>query len=741
MRIERLTLHDFKSYQDADLDLSGVSLASVVGPNGAGKSSILEACIFALTGGRKLRDLDSFVRKGCEECRVALTFSISGQRYRLTRTRSSRGAGKSTLELAREEAGFWVAEGTQVKDTEQRIAAILAVDEEILLLTSIITQEDAGSFFRPAPAQRLEGLGRILQLDQVYEPIRIHMKDQADGHKAALDAARRDVERMGADMVHLALLVADLAEANERVDGTKAALVAAEAAFDETQRAHAEAQKAVDGTAAILARYDALKARHQELERSAGRLEQEERDLRQRTNQRQELQAALATKADLLQAIADHEARREEDAKWSSQEEFWRRDLLMEKAAAKDVAQQGQKIEATAEADNTRLDALLAKVTRIEQAEAPICDRCGQPIADEALARTLDQLTTETVALAKRISEASVERDGLRIRYSAHVLKVHDLQEQIAGLPAPTFDAQAYDRATKALRDLEAIPARLAAIDALSERLMACLRELDYVIEQLEDRAACADLAAAQKAAEAVTDLAAAASRAKTEVEIRQATLDGCRGALSTAEKAAARIEGEIAAMAEVPASLDRAQAEAKDHEQNLADFELLKRAFSKTGIPALIVQNVLLALEIQVNELLGLYDGGLALRFENEKENKDGSSRVSLEIMVFDGAGWRAYETFSGGERYRVASAMRLGLARLLAHRSGARVETLIVDEPEGLDTTGRAHLARILEQMSTDFGLVLLLTHYDDLKDAMPQRIIVSRGEDGLSQAEVSV
>jgi exonuclease SbcC len=65
--------------------------------------------------------------------------------------------------------------------------------------------------------------------------------------------------------------------------------------------------------------------------------------------------------------------------------------------------------------------------------------------------------------------------------------------------------------------------------------------------------------------------------------------------------------------------------------------------------------------------------------------------------------------------------------------------VETLIVDEPEGLDASGREHLARILESMSADFGLVLLLTHYEDLKDAMPQRIVVSRGDDGLSRAEV--
>jgi DNA repair protein SbcC/Rad50 len=142
---------------------------------------------------------------------------------------------------------------------------------------------------------------------------------------------------------------------------------------------------------------------------------------------------------------------------------------------------------------------------------------------------------------------------------------------------------------------------------------------------------------------------------------------------------------------------------------------------------------------EDQVNELLALYDGGLAIRFENEKTLKTGEARISLEIMVFDGADWRAFETFSGGERYRVASAMRLGLARLLAHRSGARVSTLLVDEPEGLDANGRAHLATILEHMSGDFGLIMCLSHYSDLQEAFPSQIRVSRDESGFSRAEV--
>ena len=169
MRLLHLHLKDFRSYQDADVDLSGVQLASVVGPNGSGKSSLLEAVVFALTGARGMRSLDAFIRQGQEECRVALTFSTGGETYRLTRTRSNRGSGKSTVELARQdESGLWVAEGTGARDTDERVHAVLGVDEDTLLQTAIVAQGDAGSFFALRPAQRLEALGTILKLDERF---------------------------------------------------------------------------------------------------------------------------------------------------------------------------------------------------------------------------------------------------------------------------------------------------------------------------------------------------------------------------------------------------------------------------------------------------------------------------------------------------------------------------------------------------------------------------------------------
>ena len=46
---------------------------------------------------------------------------------------------------------------------------------------------------------------------------------------------------------------------------------------------------------------------------------------------------------------------------------------------------------------------------------------------------------------------------------------------------------------------------------------------------------------------------------------------------------------------------------------------------------------------------------------------------------------GTRNYELFSGGEAFKVNFAVRVALSRLLARRSGAKLETLIVDEGFG--------------------------------------------------------
>ncbi len=72
MRVVRVTMRDFRGYQDADAEL-GESLTVITGPNGAGKTNLLEALYFGCTG-RSCRTTNEreIVRFGSGATRVVI---------------------------------------------------------------------------------------------------------------------------------------------------------------------------------------------------------------------------------------------------------------------------------------------------------------------------------------------------------------------------------------------------------------------------------------------------------------------------------------------------------------------------------------------------------------------------------------------------------------------------------------------------------------------------------------------
>ena len=87
-----------------------------------------------------------------------------------------------------------------------------------------------------------------------------------------------------------------------------------------------------------------------------------------------------------------------------------------------------------------------------------------------------------------------------------------------------------------------------------------------------------------------------------------------------------------------------------------------------------------------------------MSVTFETESQYKDkkrDDKKPTLDILISDSAGGREYELFSGGEAFRINFAIRLALSRVLAHRAGARLQTLVIDEGFGSqDAEGRQRL-----------------------------------------------
>lgn len=180
------------------------------------------------------------------------------------------------------------------------------------------------------------------------------------------------------------------------------------------------------------------------------------------------------------------------------------------------------------------------------------------------------------------------------------------------------------------------------------------------------------------------------------------------------------------------------------DRTRQIARLKALERAFSKDGIPALLIEQALPEIEDQANDILQrLSNGAMTVRFDTQREYKDKSradKRETLDIIISDANGPREYEMFSGGESFRVNFAIRLALSKVLAKRSGARLQTLVIDEGFGSqDVEGRQRLIEAINLVRQDFEKVLVITHLEELKDAFPARIEVEKTSSG-SQVRVA-
>jgi len=165
-----------------------------------------------------------------------------------------------------------------------------------------------------------------------------------------------------------------------------------------------------------------------------------------------------------------------------------------------------------------------------------------------------------------------------------------------------------------------------------------------------------------------------------------------------------------------------------------------ISQAFGKNGLQALMIENVLPQLEAEANQILGrLSANQLHIQFVTQRSNR--KSKIpnpklieTLDILISDIHGTRPYETYSGGEAFRVNFAIRLALARLLAQRSGTALQLLIVDEGFGTqDEAGCDRLISSINAIAADFACILTVTHMPHLKEAFQTRIEVYKTENG--------
>lgn len=179
-----------------------------------------------------------------------------------------------------------------------------------------------------------------------------------------------------------------------------------------------------------------------------------------------------------------------------------------------------------------------------------------------------------------------------------------------------------------------------------------------------------------------------------------------------------------------------------QEYEKQYRIYQELTKAFGKNGIQAYTIENILPQLEAEANQILARLTGNqFHVQFLTQKASKGTSKKKTklidtLDIVIADAGGTRPYETYSGGEAFRINFSVRLALAKLLAQRSGTSLQMLIVDEGFGTqDAEGCNRLVGAINAIASDFACILTVTHMPQFKEAFQTRIEVYKDERGSS------
>jgi exonuclease SbcC len=696
MRIVSVELENIRSHEKLRLDLEDIAAAAIVGRNGAGKSTILIAIDWCLYGGGSPDDL---LRLGAD--RGGVTLALRDDKGALWQVARGRERGKkSWLNLLKDPGGDQTCR--TIAETQERVNELIGMPGDAFEASVYAPQGMAGMLAMLSAAERKALLGSLLGLDE-YEDWRDNAARAERAAQSKADYIEDDLERLDSEL--LALGDDDERDFDAEVAQTEADVAAAQGALDEAI--------ARDGQREQVRRREAL------VREMAG-LRQRAVDAKEKAQLREDLDA----KVKAGQSDRDELARLEEhDRKDRAAVEAWLQECDQRRAAISEaertVAHWQRYVDAAKEQIERygeSRDAIRANPPK--EPDLGTCDHCGQELhTEEAVARVEEAYERAKAAWQEQLDDFTLRWQDGKDRLADCEPKLEEATRALEALPQPgprpipTMDLTEPLRAAReAVAELDRTAGMRDSIvvedtDALKERFDALKAEVEDLPEQVEE--------------------------GPTPAEVR-ASLDEGQARLRDLERERERRrqrDAERERLTKTRAEAERMRDEARIDE---AAFGVLARAFGKNGIPAMVMDNSVAAIEQAANQTLAALGSSASVRLVTQVAKKDRKGMIdTLEILVDDGTVERPLDSFSGGERYRVHMALRMGLADVLSAGSGTTLDMLLIDEPTDLDAEGVGLLADLLTRTGRQ---TLLVTHQAELVQAMPQRIVVQRASDAL-------
>ena len=138
---------------------------------------------------------------------------------------------------------------------------------------------------------------------------------------------------------------------------------------------------------------------------------------------------------------------------------------------------------------------------------------------------------------------------------------------------------------------------------------------------------------------------------------------------------------------------------------------------------------------------LLVMTNNQYELKRRESAENNRSQSGLELDVLDHYNGTSRSVKTLSGGESFKAALALSLGLSEeIQSSAGGIKLDTMFVDEGFGsLDNVSLSQAIRALDDLSEGNRLVGIISHVAELKEKIDKQIIVKKDKTGGSYIAV--
>lgn len=671
---KHLKIHGYRSYVDAEIDFTKFgNIFCVIGDNGAGKSSIIDMITTSLYYRNSCTDdrgsgMDKAINSECDHFELQFCFIMNDVEYLII----SQKYREQSRELELYIDG--INQSEKVAETQQKINSIIKMDYDTFLDTVCIGQGLSSRFMNKKPNERKETFIQILDLKR-YEKYEAEAKERKKEYKDKIDSMKSQIKFIESN--------------NYDINDIKLSIESNTLKVNELQSQINECNKTLNEILKQKIEYENSKKQYEFIKTSRLNLKQK---IDMLTKQNDELKNKLSS------LIINNDNFDEKINDLRQQSDSYNDEIISIKENISKLTSQKEFI-------NSNINKLNKKYDNLFKYDKMVCDFCGNEISkqhkEEHLQSLLNQINDDKQKIDdinNSINEMKNHGNELFSQYKSIKSQINDLSNE------------------KSQNDKNVMLQK-----SLNEKIEFQNSTLSDYMNQYQE------------------------NLKMTLNEIENKTFDDEKYQIkiNTLQSELNKINNDIAILFDRKSQCEENDKKIKlltsqlsIDEKTYSDYNSLSTAFGKSGIQASIISNDLPEIELEINQVLNLLsNGSLSINFITSKEtgkNKTKKSVDTLDIIVNDIYGSRSYETYSGGEKFRIDFACHVGLSKFLTRRAGATIDFFVVDEGLGSqDSNAKQKFVESIYQLSHIFKQIMCITHIQELQDSFNSRVLIEKDQ----------